>query len=233
MSVGQLLGRGAVVDALEAHEPPLLLLARRDDGEPVRAGEQTRAPGASRSTRSVTKRDVQLALHTVGTADAPDLSKWSVDKVDVDLDAIAGGRGAHDGANALCSAATTADDSAEIAGADLHFELQTIPALDGIHLHSIGIVDDRATRTWVSTRWPDRRRDSLALSTVGVSDCVAWAGRSLAGRSLGCPGGAELSHRTRHFQQLLDPLGGLSALISHFTALALSMLSVDGSVRGL
>src|SRR6185436_2179494 len=67
----------------------------------------------------------------------------SVDKVDVDLDAVAGGRGAHDGADALRSASTTTNDPAEIAGDDLDLELQAIPAFDGIDPHGVCVVDDR------------------------------------------------------------------------------------------
>ena len=67
----------------------------------------------------------------------------SVDKVDVDLDAIAGGGGTDNRADALCGATTTTDHPAKIARPDLHFELQTIPALDRIDTHGICIVDDR------------------------------------------------------------------------------------------
>ena len=66
----------------------------------------------------------------------------SVDKVDVDLDAIAGGGGTNDGANALGGAATTTDHPAEIARPDLHFQLQAISTFDGVDVYGIRIVDD-------------------------------------------------------------------------------------------
>ena len=65
------------------------------------------------------------ATHAVGTADAADLEEpgvgdgcGSVGEVDVDLDAVAGRRSAHDGADALRRAATAADDPTEVARAD-------------------------------------------------------------------------------------------------------------------
>ena len=204
--VGQLLGGRAIVDALEPNEPSLLLLARLDDGQPLGPGEQS---GARRHPLEPIgdQRDVQLALNTVGTTDAPDFAESrqsSVDKVDVDLDAIAGGRGAHDGADALRSAPTPADDPAEIARADLDLELQTIPALDGIDLHSICVVDDRTDDVGEhcrrSRRGTLRRRGSGGRTAASAParrsrlrlDCVlrltrpgCLTGRSSADRSSG------------------------------------------------
>ena len=68
----------------------------------------------------------------------------SVDEVDVDLDGIAGRGSTHDGADALRGAATTADDPAEIAGADLDLQLDPATGLGGLDQHGVGVVDDRA-----------------------------------------------------------------------------------------
>jgi hypothetical protein len=73
--IRQLLGGSTVGNAIETNEPLLsLLLARFDNSEPPRPGEQTR-------TRRETfdsigdQRDVQLAVDPVGTTDASDFAK--------------------------------------------------------------------------------------------------------------------------------------------------------------
>lgn len=73
----------------------------------------------------------------------PTSRNGSVDKVDVDLDAITSGSGAHHGADALRRTTTAADDPAEIAGPNLHLELQAVPAFDSVDVHGIRIVHDR------------------------------------------------------------------------------------------
>ncbi len=66
----------------------------------------------------------------------------SVDKVDVDLDAITSGCGTHDRTDALRGATASTDHTTEVTGADLDLELQTIPALDSVDPHGVGVVDD-------------------------------------------------------------------------------------------
>ena len=72
--IRQSLGGRAVVNAVEADEPLLLLLSTRlDNGEPPRPGQQT---GAWRKAFDSIgdQRDVQFAVNPVGTTDAPDLA---------------------------------------------------------------------------------------------------------------------------------------------------------------
>jgi hypothetical protein len=73
----------------------------------------------------------------------PTSRKPSVDKVDVDLDAVTGGCGTHDRADALRGTTSATDHAAQITGADLDLELQAVLALDSVDFHSIGVVDDR------------------------------------------------------------------------------------------
>ena len=99
----------------------------------------------------------------------PTSRKPSVDKVDVDLDAITSRRGANDSANALRGTATTADDSAEIAGTNLDLELQTIPTFDGVDMHGFGIVDD-GTNDMGEHGCCGRRLDRIDVGDGNVGD---------------------------------------------------------------
>ena len=92
----------------------------------------------------------------------------SVDKVDVDLDAITSGRGTHDRADALRGATTPADHTTEIARADLDLELQTVPALDSIDPYGVGIVDDRTHDMGEHSR--RRRRRNLVEREAGSTE---------------------------------------------------------------
>lgn len=68
-----------------------------------------------------------------------------VDEIDVDLDAIAHGGRTNHRADTHCGATTTADDTAEIAGADANFEKNATIATFGVRdIDRIGIVDDAA-----------------------------------------------------------------------------------------
>src|SRR3954451_3550287 len=69
-------------------------------------------------------------------------SSTSVDEVDVDLGAVAGGGSAHDRANALCSAASAADDATEVARTDGDFQPDATLRLAGGDGHGFGIVHD-------------------------------------------------------------------------------------------
>ena len=72
--IRQLLGGRAVVNAVEADEPLLLLLLTcLDNGEPPRPGQET---GARRKTfDSISdQRYVQFAVNPVGTTDAPNFA---------------------------------------------------------------------------------------------------------------------------------------------------------------
>src|SRR4051812_32334853 len=104
----------------------------------------SRAPGASRSTRSVSSDTYTWPLTPWARPMRPTSRRSSVDKVDVDLDAVAGGGGAHDRADALGGATAAADHPAEITRTDLDLELQAVAALDRVALHRIGIIDDRS-----------------------------------------------------------------------------------------
>ena len=69
---------------------------------------------------------------------------WSVGEVDVDLDVVASGSGTYDGADALCGTAPTADDAAQISGADTNFQANLAAAFAGVDLHQGWVVDDGA-----------------------------------------------------------------------------------------
>ena len=103
------LGLVAVGDALERHEPAALVGRDGDDHERRRSSVHSTAPGATaprgRSTRSTMtspRRPWGLAIRPTSRRSA---RARSVDEVDVDLDAVAGRGGPHDGADALRGAA--------------------------------------------------------------------------------------------------------------------------------
>ena len=112
----------------------------------------------------------------------------SVDKVDVDLDTIAGGGGTNDRADALCGTTTSTDHPAEIARPDLYFELQTIPTLDGVDMHGICIVDNR-TNDVGEHGCRCRSRDSIGalhcrqLGSVALGPVGDWLVGHLAARA--------------------------------------------------
>ena len=82
---------------------------------------------------------------------------------------VAGRGGPHDGADALRGAAAAADHPAEVAGPDADVEAHAAPALDGVDLHGVGVVDDRRDDVGAARR---RRSARRRLSVVGVDASV-------------------------------------------------------------
>ena len=152
----------------------------------------------------------------------PTSRSGSVDKVDVDLDALTSRGGAHDGADALGGTATTTDHPAQVTRPDFDFELQAVPALDRIHVHCFCIVDDRANDMGEhgGGGWCQRL-------IGGLDHLVGLVGPFAARAALNSAIAPDTSN------SFLTRSVGCAPSINHFTALALSMLSVDGSVRGL
>src|SRR4051812_8362211 len=174
----------------------------------------------------------------------PTSRRSSVDKVDVDLDTVASGGGAHDSADALRGATTAADHPAEIARADFHLELQPVAVLDGVDLHGISIVDDRSHD--MRQHGCCGRRGELVRRLYCLGGLYGFGGLYCLVRPVG---DGLVSHGlVGHLvaraalnsaiapdtsSNFLTRSVGCAPCINHFTALALSMLSVDGSVRGL
>ena len=170
---GQLLGRGPVVDAVEANQPTLLLLTRLHDGEPLRSGKQACA-GCKPLDTVGDQRNVQFAMYTVGAADAPDFAQW------VSRQSRRRPRRHHEwrrrarrcGCSVQCGHGGRSP--AQIAGTDLDLELQTVPALDSVDLTASASSTIERT-TWVSTAvavgagtWL-----SVALSVMSSSGSVS------------------------------------------------------------
>src|SRR5690606_36632056 len=105
-------------------------------------------PAASRSLRSVSSATMTSPLSPWGLAMVPTSSRSGseslIGELHVDLDAVLGGRGAHDGADGLGGAATTADDPAGVAVADRDGQLDALVVTVGLNLHLVGLGDDGA-----------------------------------------------------------------------------------------
>ena len=127
------------------------------------------------------------------------------------------GGGAHDGADALGGAAAATDHATEIAGPDAHVEAHAATALGAVDLDGGGIVDEG--RDDVSEHGSGRGRPD-AVAGVVVAHVALLAAPN-------CSRAPEISSslRTRSV--------GWAPCCSHFTALSLSTVSDDGSVRGL
>ena len=97
------------------------------------------------------------------------MASKSVDEVDVDLDAVAAGRRAHDGADALRGAATSTDDPAELARRHVHLQDGAAAPLLRVDSHGVGLVDE-AAHDVVEHRGGGRR--GHLVDVVAVVDSV-------------------------------------------------------------
>ena len=132
-----------------------------------------------------------------------------VEELDVDLDAVLGGRGASHGADARRSTTAAADHTAEIARTDAHGKARTATVISDRHAHRLGLIDDRTNEVLEHCDGGGSRHDAHpALEALNCS-MAPEISRSFATRSV-----------------------GWAPSDSHLTALSLSTVRTDGSWRG-
>ena len=131
LDAAQALGRGAVDDALELHDPAVAANGRRptrrSSGAPGGGERPTR--GRARSVRSVqswttTSPRRPWALVTRPTLSRSDDGRSVVDDVDAGLDAVLGAGHVDQRADGLGRAAPAADDPAHVVGGHVQAEAQ-------------------------------------------------------------------------------------------------------------
>ena len=122
---------------------------------------------------------------------------------DVDVDVVASGGSTHHGADALRRTATAADDPAEIARPDSHFQAHLAAAFAGIDTHGFRIVDDGTHD--VHEHGGSSGRQCGARLGIGHDITLDITHGRRAGLLRGASG-TELGPRARDLEQLLHTI---------------------------
>src|SRR5262245_8491218 len=199
-------------------------------------------PGSSRSARSVVSWTTtsprspwaRVIRPTSSSGDPPPagpasaLTGRSVLELDLDVAAVPGGGGPHDGTDGLGHPAPLADDAAHVGPADPHGHAGQRPALGQLDAHGVAVLDERADQ--VLEHGPGRGdlgRRGFRVTHDGASADVeveaAEAGGASPRNSAMAP---EISSSLRTVSV------GWAPLRSQPTALSLSMRMAEGSGRG-